>query len=180
MSIPHPRKQLLSLLLSAGHETTVNLIGSGTLVLLEHPDQLARLRDDPQVIKPAIEELLRFVCPAEMATERYAREDITIAGITIPRGELVLAVLGSANRDPAYFADPDALDLTRANNKHLSFGQDIHYCMGAPLSRLEGQIALSTLVGRFPHLRLSIPSEQVQWKSGFILRGLEALPVSLS
>ena len=170
---------MIFLLLSAGHETTVNLIGSGTLALLEHSDQLARLRDDPAIIKPAIEELLRFVCPAETATERYARMDLTVAGTTIPRGELVLAVVGSANRDPAYFADPDTLDLTRANNKHLSFGQGIHYCLGAPLSRLEGQIAIGTLVNRFPNLRLSIPPEQVQWKDSFILRGLKALPVSL-
>ncbi len=169
---------MIFLLLVAGHETTVNLIGSGSLALLEHPDQLEKLRNEPAVIKPAIEELLRFVCPVEMATERYAREDITIAGTTIPRGELVLAVIGSANRDANYFDNPDSLDVTRENNKHLAFGQGVHYCLGAPLARLEGQIAISTLVQRMPNLRLSIAPDQLRWRGGIILRGLEALPVS--
>lgn len=169
---------MIFLLLSAGHETTVNLIGSGVLALLEHPDQLEKLRSEPTLIRTAVEELLRFVCPAEMATERYAREDVTIAGTTIPRGELVLAVIGSANRDANYFDNPDSLDIARENNKHLAFGQGIHYCVGAPLTRLEGQIALSTLVQRMPNLRLSIAPEQLRWRGGFILRGLEALPVS--
>jgi cytochrome P450 len=169
---------MLFLLLVAGHETTVNLIGSGSLALLEHPDQLEKLRCEPAIIKPAIEELLRFVCPVEMATERYAREDITIAGTTIPRGELVLAVLGSANRDSNYFDNPDSLDVTRENNKHLAFGLGAHYCLGAPLSRLEGQIAISTLIRRMPNLHLSIAPDQIRWRGGIILRGLEALPVS--
>ena len=169
---------MIFLLLVAGHETTVNLIGSGSLALLEHPDQLEKLRIEPAIIKPAIEELLRFVCPVEMATERYAREDITIAGTTIPRGELVLAVLGSANRDADYFDNPDSLDVTRENNKHLAFGLGAHYCLGAPLSRLEGQIAISTLIRRMPNLRLSIAPDQIRWRGGIILRGLEALPVS--
>jgi cytochrome P450 len=169
---------MIFLLLVAGHETTVNLIGSGSLALLEHPDQLEKLRSEPAIIKPAIEELLRFVCPVEMATERYAREDITIAGTTIPRGELVLAVLGSANRDANYFDNPDSLVVTRENNKHLAFGLGTHYCLGAPLSRLEGQIAISTLIRRMPNLRLSIAPDQIRWRGGIILRGLEALPVS--
>ncbi|HCI80796.1 MAG TPA: cytochrome P450 [Ktedonobacter sp.] len=168
---------MIVVLLIAGHETTVNLIGSGSLALLEHPDQLAKLRGEPGLIKPTIEELLRFVCPVEMATERYAREDIEIAGTTIPRGELVMAVIGSANRDANYFVDPDVIDITRENNKHLAFGQGAHYCLGAPLARLEGQIAINTLVQRLPNLRLSIPAEQVRWRSSFVLRGLEALPV---
>lgn len=169
---------MIFLLLVAGHETTVNLIGSGSLALLEHPHQLEKLRSEPAVIKPAIEELLRFVCPVEMATERYAREDITIAGTTIPRGELVLAVIGSANRDANHFDNPDSLDVTRENNKHLAFGQGVHYCLGAPLARLEGQIAISTLAQRMPNLRLSIATDQLRWRGGIILRGLEALPVS--
>jgi cytochrome P450 len=169
---------MIFLLLVAGHETTVNLIGSGSLALLEHPDQLEKLRSEPAVIKPAIEELLRFVCPVEMATERYARENVTIAGTTIPRGELVLAVIGSANRDANYFDNPDSLDLTRENNKHLAFGQGEHYCLGATLARLEGQIAISTLVQRMPNLRLSNAPDQLRWRGGFVLRGLEALPVS--
>src|SRR5207249_11592170 len=110
---------MIFLLLTHGHETTVNLIASGSLALLQHPDQLEKLRSEPAVIKPAIEELVRFVCPVEMATERYAREDITIAETTIPRGELVMAVIGSANRDANYFDNPDALDITRKNNKQI-------------------------------------------------------------
>ncbi|HEY0602244.1 MAG TPA: cytochrome P450 [Herpetosiphonaceae bacterium] len=170
---------MVVLLLTAGHETTVNLIGSGTLALLQHPDQLARLREEPTLIKSAIEELVRFVVPAEMATERYAAEDVTIAETTIPKGELVLAVIASANRDPRHFDQPDGLNITRTNNKHLSFGQGIHYCLGAPLSRLEGQIAISTLVKRAPNLRLKVAPDQLRWRGSFIVRGLEALPVAL-
>jgi cytochrome P450 len=169
---------MIILLLVAGHETTVNLIGSGTLALLEHPDQLAKLRSEPSLIKTAIEELVRFVCPVEMATERYAREAITIAETTIPRGELVMAVIGSANRDPNYFDNPDSLDITRTNNKHLAFGHGPHYCLGASLARLEGQIAISSLVQRMPNLRLNIALDQLRWRGTFVLRGLEALPVS--
>ncbi len=171
---------MIFLLLSAGHETTVNLLGSGTLALLEFPAELARLRDSPEpaLVKSAVEELVRFVCPAETATERYTTGDVTIAGTTIPRGELVLAVIASANRDAAYFESPDALDLSRQNNKHLSFGQGIHYCIGAPLSRMEGQIALSTLARRMPKLRLAVTPEQLRWRGSFIVRGLETLPVT--
>jgi cytochrome P450 len=171
---------MLVLLLTAGHETTVNLIGSGMLALMQHPDQLARLREDPALLKPGIEELVRYVVPAEQATQRYAREDVTIAGVTIPQGSLVMAVLASANRDPRWFDDPDTLDVGRTSNRHLSFGQGIHYCLGAPLSRLEGQIAIGTLLRRAPGLRLSVAPEQLRWRGGFILRGLEALPVALT
>lgn len=169
---------MIFLLLSAGHETTVNLIGSGALALLQHPDQLERLREEPALIKSAIEELVRFVVPAEMATERYAREDVTIAGTTIPKGEMALAVIASANRDPRHFDNPDVVNIARENNKHLSFGQGIHYCLGAPLSRLEGQIAISTLIKRAPNLRLKVAPERLRWRGSFIVRGLEALPVS--
>ena len=169
---------MIFILLVAGHETTVNLIGSGSLALLEHPDQLAKLRSEPALIKTAIEELLRFVCPVEMATERYTREAITIAETTIPRGELVLAVIGSANRDVSYFDNPDSLDLARKNNKHLAFGHGPHYCLGASLARLEGQIAISTLIQRMPDLSLRVAPDQLRWRGTFVLRGLEALPVS--
>jgi cytochrome P450 PksS len=169
---------MIVLLLIAGHETTVNLIGSGTLALLEHPDQRALLRHEPALIKTAIEELVRYVCPVEMATERYSREALTIAQTTIPRGELVMAVIGSANRDPNYFDNPDALDITRKNNKHLAFGHGVHFCLGASLARLEGQIAISSLVQRMPNLRLNIAPDQLRWRGTFVLRGLEALPVS--
>lgn len=170
---------MIVLLLTAGHETTVNLIASGTLALLQHPDQMARLREEPTLIKPAIEELMRYVAPVETATERYARDDVTIAGTTIPKGELVLGVLASANRDSKHFANPDTIDITREHNRHLGFGQGMHYCLGAPLARLEAQIAISTLVKRAPNLRLKVAPDQLRWRKGYIVRGLEALPVSL-
>jgi cytochrome P450 len=171
---------MVSLLLIAGHETTVNLIGNGTLALLEHPDQMEKLRGDPALVKPAIEELLRYDSPLETATERFAREDVSIAGVTIPRGEMVFAVIASANRDPAQFERPDTLDLAREPNRHLSFGQGVHYCLGAPLARLEGQIAINTLLSRSPDLRLAVPSETLRWRRGLVLRGLEALPVEFT
>jgi cytochrome P450 PksS len=171
-------KAMVFLLLVAGHETTVNLIGNGTLALLEHPDQLERLRNDPALIKPAVEEMLRYASPAEMATERYPREDVTIAGVTIPRGEMVFAVIASANRDERQFPNPDRLDVTREPNKHLAFGLGAHFCLGAPLARLEGQIAINTLLRRAPALRLAVAPDGLRWRRGLILRGLEALPVA--
>ena len=166
------------LLLVAGHETTVNLITSGTLALLEHPEQTERLRHDPSLVKPAVEELLRYTSPVEMATERYAREDVEIEGTTIPRGELVLAVLGSANRDERHFEDPNVLDLARDPNRHLAFGRGgVHHCLGAPLARMEGQIALNALLRRFPGARLAPVT--LRWRPGLFLRGLEKLPLVL-
>ena len=167
---------MVFLLLVAGHETTVNLIGNGTLALLLNPNQMNLLREDPALIKPAIEELLRYDSPLETATERYAREDLVIAGHTIPRGALVFAVLASANRDERQFSQPDTLDITRADNRHLAFGQGVHYCLGAPLARMEGQIAINKLLKEFPKLRLATPPERLLWRRGIVLRGLEALP----
>jgi cytochrome P450 PksS len=169
---------MVFVLLIAGHETTVNLIGNGMLALMENPGQMEMLRSDPTLIKPAIEELLRFGSPVLLATERYAREDVTLHGVTIPRGGMTFGVLGSANRDENMFANPDTLDITRENNKHLAFGHGIHYCVGAPLARLEGQIAVETLVRRLPKLRLQGSTEALRWRSSLILRGLEALPVT--
>ena len=169
---------MVFLLLAAGHETTVNLIGNGTLALLEHPDQMDRLRNDPALIKPAVEELLRYTSPVEMATERYAREDVTMAGVTIPRGEMVFAVIASANRDERQFAEPDTLDITREPNKHLAFGLGPHFCLGAPLARLEGQIAINTLLRRVPDMRLTGAPDVPRWRRGLLLRGLESLPVA--
>ncbi len=168
---------MVFLLLIAGYETTVNLIGSGTLALLEHPDQLDRLKRDPSFIKPAVEELLRYTSPVDIATERFAREDLMIAGQMIPRGDQVLVVIGSANRDERKFADPNTLDLARQPNEHLAFGQGHHYCLGAPLARLEGAIAISTLLRRMPDLRLARPSESLRWRRGMFLRGLKELPL---
>jgi cytochrome P450 PksS len=170
---------MIFLLLVAGHETTVNLIGNGTLALLEHPEQMARLRAEPGLIRPAVEELLRFTCPVETSTRRFPLEDVTIAGVTIPRGEVVLAVIASANRDGAQFPDPDKLDLAREPNRHLSFGLGPHYCLGAPLARLEGQIAIPTLLRRARGLRLDVPRDRVRWRGGLVVRGLESLPVAV-
>jgi cytochrome P450 len=168
------------LLLVAGHETTVNLISGGTLALLEHPEQAEALRCDPSLVKPAVEELLRYTSPVEMATERYAREDVEIAGATIPRGELVLAVLGSANRDERHFEDPDVLDLARDPNRHLAFGRGgVHHCLGAPLTRMEGQVAISAFPRRFPKARLAVAAEALRWRRGLFLRGLQRLPLVL-
>jgi len=170
---------MASIILIAGHETTVNLIGNGTLVLLQHPDQLARLRSDPALIRPAIEELLRHSGPVEGSTDRYAAEDVEIGGVTIPRGAAVYVMLGSANRDAERFDDPNAVDLTRDTRQHVAFGQGIHYCLGAPLARLEGQIAIGSLIQRFPNLRLTVPVETLTWRPGMLVRGLDRLPVAL-
>jgi cytochrome P450 PksS len=166
------------LLLVAGHETTVNLIGNGVLALLEHPDQLARLRAEPELIRPAVEELLRYGSPVETATERFAREDVSVAGVTIPRGALVYAALASANRDERQFPDPDRLDLAREPNRHLAFGLGPHFCLGAPLARLEGQVAVAALVRRVAEFRLAAPRGAVRWRRGLVVRGVEALPLA--
>ena len=171
---------MVVVLLIAGHETTVNLIGSGALALLENRDQMRLLRQKPELVKNAIEELLRYVSPVEQATERYAREEVTLHGVTIPKGEMVLAVIASANRDGQQFMDPDRLDITRENIKHLAFGLGSHYCVGAPLARLEGQIALQTLVHRMPQLGLAKTPEALRWRPGLTVRGLEALPVAIT
>ena len=168
---------MVFLLLVAGHETTVNLIGNGVLALLQHPDQLEKLRDDPSLIKYAVEELLRYDGPVETSTERFAREDVRIGETVIPRGEMVLVVIAAADRDPDRFPDPDALDITRSDNKHLAFGKGIHHCLGAPLARMEGQIAIATLLRRMPELRLKGSPESLSWRSGMVLRGLQGLPV---
>jgi cytochrome P450 len=171
---------MIVLLLVAGHETTVNLIGNGVLALLEHPEQMKRLRSDPVLIRPAVEELLRYDAPVAMASERYAREDMTVAGVTIRRGDLVVPVLASANRDERKFDRPEALDLAREPNPHLAFGHGPHYCLGAPLARLEGQIAINTLLHRLPDLRLAVPRAALRRQRGWGLHGLEALPVAFA
>jgi cytochrome P450 len=168
---------MVFLLLVAGHETTVNLIGNGTLALLRHSDQLEKLRNDPSLIKSAIEELLRYDGPLETSPERFAREDVAIGGTVIPRGEMVRVVIAAADRDPERFSDPDALDITRTDNRHLAFGKGIHHCLGAPLARMEGQIAIDTLLRRMPGLRLQEPPESMSWRPGMVMRGLQSLPV---
>jgi cytochrome P450 len=168
---------MIFLLLIAGHETTVNLIGNGMLALLTHPDQMGQLRGDLSLMPSAIEELLRFDGPLEMATERFTLEPVEFSGVTIPAGAMVYVVIASANRDEQQFEHADQLDIARANNRHLSFGQGTHYCLGAPLARLEAKIAMTALLKHMPRLRLACPSTQIRWKPGLILRGVQALPL---
>jgi cytochrome P450 len=163
------------LLLVAGHETTVNLIGNGMLALLRHPEAMARLRDDRSLSSAAIEELLRYDSPVQLVT-RTAREDLEIGGKRIAKGQEVVLVLGAANRDPARFVEPDRLDLARVDNRHLAFGHGIHFCLGAPLARLEAQITIGALLRRLP--RLHLVTAAVEWSDGFVLRGLKALPLA--
>ena len=163
------------LLLIAGHETTVNLIGNGTLALLRHPDQAALLRARPELIVGAVEELLRFDGPVQR-TARIPDQDLVIGGRTIPKGEMVMPFIGAADRDPAQFPDPDRLDITRTDNRHIAFGLGIHFCLGAPLARVEGQIAISTLLRRLP--RLALATERPVFRQSLTLRGLESLRVT--
>jgi cytochrome P450 len=163
------------LLFIAGHETTVNLIGNGLLALLLHPDQLARVQGDPTLIPNAIEELLRYDSPVQR-TARIAHTDIDLAGHQVAKGTMVVTALGAANRDPAQFAEPDRLDVTRRDIRHISFGYGIHFCLGAPLARVEGQIALGTLLRLAPGLTLAEPSPE--WRESSVLRGLKRLRVT--
>jgi cytochrome P450 len=167
---------MVMLLLVAGNETTTNLIGNGLLALLRHPDQLALLRTDPSLAEPAIEELLRYDSPVQ-ATSRFVLEDVELAGNTVSAGQQVALLLGAANRDPQRFERPDELDITRENVQPLSFGSGIHYCLGAPLARMEGRIALGALLERFPNLRLA--TDNLEWNDNLILRGVKSLPLAL-
>ncbi|MER6380227.1 cytochrome P450 [Streptomyces sp. NPDC001250] len=170
--------ELMSLtfvILFAGYENTVQLIGNAVLGLLQHPDQLAALRKDPTHIPAAVEELARYEGPALLAIRRFPVEDVTIGGVTVPAGETVLVSLSAANRDPARFPDPDRLDLSRDATGHLALGHGIHYCLGAPLARAETEIALAALLERFPELALS--DGELRWRPSLRARGLLALPV---
>jgi len=169
---------MVALLLIAGYETTVNLIATGTLLLLTHPDQLARLLQDPTLVGTAVEELVRLASPVDVATERYAREDVEVAGVAIPRGSLVLVGIVSANSDGSRFGQPERLDVARQDIHHIAFGLGPHYCLGSPLARLEGRVAIGSLIRRFPDLRLAVPPEQLRWRAGMSLRGLVSLPVA--
>ncbi|MEL6457033.1 MAG: cytochrome P450 [Cyanobacteria bacterium J06621_15] len=170
---------MVFLLIGAGFETTVQLITNGVLTLLQHPEQLARLRNNPDLIEPAIEEILRFSGPVQSTEANYAAEDITLHGVTIPKGATVFPFLGAANHDPAAFENPEVFDITRSPNKHLGFGSGIHYCLGAPLARMETKIAITNLLKRNPNLRLAVdPSElEIQARPGFHM--YKSLPVIL-
>ena len=164
----------LVLLLVAGNETTTNLIGNGMLALLKERDQLRRVQDDPTLLGPAVEEMLRFDGPAQI-TSRIVAEDMTFQGKNFEAGQVVLCVLSAANRDPARFPDPDRFDIARTDNRHLAFGMGIHYCLGAPLAVAEAQVAISTLLRRYPDAESTL--ETPEWAASFILRGLKSLPV---
>ncbi|MFF4368287.1 cytochrome P450 [Streptomyces sp. NPDC001594] len=168
---------MVFLLLAAGYITTVNLIGGGIAMLLAHPRQLDLLRSDPALLPGAIEEFLRYDGPVSPGIARFAREDLEIAGVRVPRGATVLIGSALADRDPARFPDPERLDITRRDNAHLAFGHGIHYCLGAPLARLEGEIAIGTVLRRLPGLALAVPPDAVPWRPGG-LRGPESLPVT--
>ena len=166
----------VAILLVAGHETTTGLIGNGMLALLRNPEAQDQLRSHRVSIRDAVEELARYDSPVQLAT-RTALTEVVLGGKTIARGQEVVCLIGAANRDPERFADPDRLDLGRPDNRHLAFGHGIHFCLGAPLARVEAQVVCSTLLERFPRLRLV--SEHVEWREGFVLRKPRALPVAL-
>lgn len=170
---------MVFLLLFAGHETTVNLIGNGTVALLQHPEQLQKLYEHPELIDNAVEELLRFCGPVEHLDPRYLLEDVELSGRRIPAGSTVIPGIASANRDETVFENPNQLDITRNPNRHIAFGLGIHYCLGAPLARLEGRIAIQVLVQRYPKMQLTIPAETLEWRLGSGVRGLKALPIKL-
>jgi cytochrome P450 len=166
-------------LIVAGHDTTTSLIGNSVVALLRNPDELARLRGDPAKLVAAVEEFLRYDAPVQHATFRYAVEPVTIGEVTIPAGAQVIIGLAAANRDPDRYAQPDVLDIDRAESRHLAFGHGIHHCLGAVLARMEGQLAIGSLLRRFPELRLAAPVDELHWDhgDGLVLRGLAELPV---
>jgi cytochrome P450 PksS len=170
---------MVFLLLLAGHETTVNLLGNGVLALLDNRAQMEKLQANPGLIKTAIEELLRFTNPVQHSIMRHAKEELEIGGVKIAKSDRVILMLAAANRDERAFADSETLDIAREPNRHLGFGLGIHFCLGAPLARLEGAVALNALIEKFPDISLAIPRDAVKWRRNSLLRGLAALPVRL-
>ncbi|MGH4026753.1 MAG: cytochrome P450 family protein [Pseudonocardiaceae bacterium] len=167
------------LLLLAGYETTANMIGNGAYDLLIHPEQLALLRARPDLLPAAVEEVLRFDGPSQVASFRQTSEPVRIGDVTIPANRIVIINLLAANRDPAHMPEPGVLDINRERDPHLAFSHGIHHCLGAPLARLEGRIALGTLLARFPRLRLAVPAEQLAWQPSMLINGLAELPVAV-
>jgi cytochrome P450 len=166
------------LLLLAGNETTTNLIGNGMLALGCNPEQMRKLMSEPQLMPRAIEEMLRYDCPVQ-STARYPKIDVTIDGVELKANTVTFVMIAAANRDPWQFPNPDAFDITREPNEHLAFGEGIHYCLGAPLARMEGAIAIGAALARFPHLHLLNPDQQLAYKGSYFLRGLAELPMAL-
>ncbi|NWK69612.1 cytochrome P450 [Bacillus paramycoides] len=169
---------MIMLLIVAGHETTVNLITNTVLALLENPDQLQLLKENPKLIDSAIEEGLRYYSPVEITTARWAAEPFKIHDQTIQKGDMVIIALASANRDETVFENPGVFDITRENNRHIAFGHGSHFCLGAPLARLEAKIAISTLLKRMPGLQISGNREEIKWQGNYLMRSLEELPLS--
>ena len=169
---------IASLLLVAGHETTSNMLGLGTLALLRHPDQLAIMRDDPAAVEPAVEELLRWLSIVHSGVPRTTTTEVKIAGHTIPAGEQLVLALPAANRDPALTEHPERLDITREAARHVAFGHGVHHCLGAPLARMEMKVAFPALLRRFPDLALAVPYEEIEFRAFHVVYGLHALPVT--
>jgi cytochrome P450 PksS len=168
---------MLLLLLLAGHETTVNLIGNGMLALLQHRDQFERLKARPELLDSAIDEMLRYTNPVQQVTYRYALEDVHLQAGCIPKGDSVLVAIASANRDETVFENAEQFDIARKPNPHLAFGFGIHYCLGAPLARMEARIAFAQLIDKFPNLQLAVPTDKLEWSNNPALRGLKGLPM---
>lgn len=170
---------VVTLMIIAGHETTVNLIGNGVLALLEYPEQRKLLQEQPELIHGAIEEMLRYNGPVEFSTSRWAAEDMEFHGVQMKKGDLVVVSLNSANRDAGPFEHPDLFNITREKSQHLAFGRGIHLSLGAPLARLEGEIAINTLLRRYPHFELQAGEDELRWRPGMIVRGVEEIPLAL-
>lgn len=170
---------VIMLLIVAGHETTVNLIANGVLALLTHPDQLSKLKEDPSLTAQAVEELLRYNGPVEFSTDRWARESFEFMGQQVNKGDHVLVSLASADNDSTVFENPEKLDITREKSPHLAFGKGIHFCLGAPLARLEGEIAIRVLFETYPNLSLDAELSDLEWRQSLIIRGLKKLPLKL-
>ncbi|MEB9942639.1 cytochrome P450 [Bacillus cereus] len=169
---------MIMLLIVAGHETTVNLITNTVLALLENPNQLQLLKDNPKLIDSAIEEGLRYYSPVEVTTARWAAEPFQIHDRTIEKGDMVVIALASANRDETVFENPEVFDITRENNHHIAFGHGSHFCLGAPLARLEAKIAITTLFNRMPELQIKGNREEIKWQGNYLMRSLEELPLT--
>jgi pimeloyl-[acyl-carrier protein] synthase len=168
----------VTLLLIAGNETTTNLIGNGTLALGRHPDQFDALKRDPSMLPRAIEEMLRYDGPVQ-STARFTKEPVQLGGAEIPAGAIAMMIVAAADRDPAQFKNPEKFDITRDPNEHVAFGEGIHFCIGAPLARMEARIAFEAMLERFPRLRLKDPAIKPTYKGSYFLRGLESLPVAI-